>query len=157
MPFGLTGAPAEFSHMTALKLHDLIAKELIELFVDDGSMAANIFEEMMDKLHKIFQRIRETGLSLSAKKTKLFMTQAVFAGATVRPKGVQLDLAKLTAVVNWEQPPNALNLAGFLGLTGWFRDLIKGYATVKKPLRDLLRDVDIPQQAMLSYPCNVRL
>jgi hypothetical protein len=34
-----------------------------------------------------------------AKKTKLFMTEAVFAGSTVGPKGVSLDLRKLTTVV----------------------------------------------------------
>ena len=32
------------------------------------------------------------------------MTETMFAGATVGPKGVQPDLAKLLAIVNWEQP-----------------------------------------------------
>ena len=48
------------------------------------------------------------------------MTEMVFAGATVRPNGVQPDLKKLTAIVNWKTPENATALAGFLGLTGWF-------------------------------------
>jgi hypothetical protein len=68
MPFGLTGAPSEFAHLTATKLHDLITK-IMELFVDDGGAAANRFEEMMEKLRTIFQCIRDTGLSLSASKT----------------------------------------------------------------------------------------
>ena len=38
------------------------------------------------------------------------------------------DLKKLTAIVNWKTLENATALAGFLGLTGWFRDLIMGYA-----------------------------
>ena len=100
MPFGLTGAPSTFAHMTAQHLHDLLAQEIMELFVDDGGAAADTFEEMMTKLVTIFGRIRERKLSLSASKSKLFMTTAVFAGATVGPKGVQPDLAKLTAVVN---------------------------------------------------------
>ena len=54
------------------------------------------------------------------------MTNMVFAGASVGPKGVQPDLKKLTAIVNWKTPENATALAGFLGLTGWFHDLIKG-------------------------------
>jgi len=87
------------------------------------------------------------------------MTEAVFAGAHVGPGGVSLDSAKLTAVVNWKIPEDASHLEGFLGLTAYFRDLVKGYAALEKPLRDLLRAVDIPnstkksvyQQIMRNY------
>ena len=58
---------------------------------------------------------------------------------------MQPDLAKLTAVINWKQPDTALNLLSFLGLTGHFRDLIKGYAKIEGPLRDLIKQVDIPK------------
>jgi transposase InsO family protein len=74
------------------------------------------------------------------------MTEIVFAGATVGPKGVQPDLKKLTAIVNWKIPENATALAGFLGLTGWFRDLIIGYAKKEQPLRDLLRGIELPEK-----------
>ena len=56
------------------------------------------------------------------------------------------DLKKLTAIVNWKIPENATALAGFLGLTGWFRDLIIGYAKKEQPLRDLLREVELPNK-----------
>ena len=96
------------------------------------------------KLHQIFTRVCERGLSLSTSKSKFFMMTAVFAGATVGPKGVQPDLSKLTAIVNWKTPETALNLASFLGLTGWFRDLIKDYAKIETLLRNLIREVDLP-------------
>lgn len=146
MPFGLTGAPSTFAHMTATRMHDLIATEIMELFVDDGGTAADTFEEMMEKLGKIFASVRKHNLSLSASKCELFMTTMVFAGASVGPTGVQPDLSKLTAIVNWKTPEDALALAGFLGLTGWFRDLVLGYAKKEQPLRDLLRSVDLPEK-----------
>jgi hypothetical protein len=86
------------------------------------------------------------GLSLSASKSEFFMTEIVFAGATVGPKGVQPDLQKFTAIVNWKTPEDAAALARFLGLTGWFRDLILGYAKQAKPLQDLLRQVELPEK-----------
>ena len=146
MPFGLTGAPSTFADLTANNMHDLLAEEVMELFVDDGGAAADSFEEMMGKLTKIFTRVRERNLSLSASKCELFMKEMVFAGASVGPKGVQPDLKKLTAIVNWKIPDNATALAGFLGLTGWFRDLVKGYAKKEQPLRDLLREVELPEK-----------
>jgi hypothetical protein len=146
MPFGLTGAPSTFGHMTATRMHELIADGTMELFVDDGGAAANTFKEMMEKLTRIFTAIRKHNLSLSASKCELFMTTMVFAGASVGPKGVQPDLSKLTAIVNWKVPEDALALVGFLGLTGWFRDLILGYAKKEQPLRDLLRKVEMPEK-----------
>ena len=133
-----------FAKMTADNMYDLLADEVMELFVDDGGAAANSFDEIMDKLTRIFTRVHEKKLSLSASKCELFMTEMVFAGATVGPKGVQPDLKKLTAIVNWKTPMTAAELTSFLGLTGWFRDLIKGYAKKEQPLR--LREVEMPDK-----------
>ena len=142
--FGLTGAPSTFASLTSKHMHELLTDGTMELFVDDGGAAADTFNEMMDKLRRIFTRIREWGLSLSASKSEFFMTKMVFAGATVGPNGVQPDLKKLTAIVNWKIPENATALAGFLGLTGWFRNLIPAYARKEKLLHDLLSEVELP-------------
>ena len=139
MPFGLTGAPSTFAEMTATHLHDLLADFTMELFVDDGGCSADSVDEMMGKLERIFQRCRERKLSLSPSKCRLFMTETTFAGATVGPQGVQPDLTKLTAVVSWPQPMDALNLESFLGLTSHFRDLIQNYSKREGPLRDLVK------------------
>ena len=145
LPFGLTGAPSTFTSLTSKHMHKLLMDGTIELFVDDGGAAADTFVEMMGKLEHIFTCIREWGLSLSASKSEFFMTKMVFAGATVGPNGMQLDLKKLTAIVNWKIPEDAAALAGFLGLTGWFHDLIPAYAHKEKPLCDLLWEVELPQ------------
>ncbi|KIJ61056.1 hypothetical protein HYDPIDRAFT_97521 [Hydnomerulius pinastri MD-312] len=102
----------------------------MELFVDDsgGGCTADSFEEMLEKLQYIFQCFREHKLSLSPTKSRLFMEETVFAGATIGPNGIKPDLAKLTAIVKWEQPTDALNLELFLGLTSHFRGLIQNYA-----------------------------
>jgi len=142
---GWTGTPTTFSKVVTDKVHDLLADNTLELFVDDGGTADNSFNGMMNKLRTIFQWCRDHKLSLSPTKCRLFMTETTFAGATVGPQGVQPDTAKLTAVVNWTQPNDALNLASFLGLTGHFRDLIRGYAKIEGPLRDLMKMVELPK------------
>jgi hypothetical protein len=133
MPFRLTGAPSTFAHTTATHLHDLLINT-IELFVDDRGTVADNFEEMMRKLTRLLDRVRERNLSLSAKKMKFFMTKAVFAGGMVGPEGVTPDLAKLTAIVEFPQPEDGLQLSSFLGITGHFHDLIQDYAKIKGPL-----------------------
>ena len=147
MPFGLTGAPATFAHVIAEKLGDLLPKLDIELLVDDGGMAGDEFDNMMERTRQFFTRVRESSPLLSAKKSEFFMTNIIFAGARVGPGGVQPDNTKLTAVVNWCEPTDLLNLSRFLGLTGYFRDLVKGYAKIAQPLTDLVRGAAIPRDS----------
>ncbi|KIJ15365.1 hypothetical protein PAXINDRAFT_42413, partial [Paxillus involutus ATCC 200175] len=85
-------------------------------YVDDTGMAGDNFEEKLGRLRKFFERVREKKLSLSPQKTRLFMTEAVFAGARVGKDGIKPDLAKLTAIANWDVPPTVHNLMQFLGL-----------------------------------------
>ncbi|VDC04527.1 unnamed protein product, partial [Peniophora sp. CBMAI 1063] len=159
MPFGLTGAPSTFAHMTATALHDLLLEAVMELFVDDGGCAADTFGDMMDKLRRVLTRVRERKLSLSATKTVLFAVRAVFAGAMVGPEGVSPDTAKLSAIVDWPIPESAAELESFVGLTGHFRDLIRDYARIEGPLRNILRRVPMPskpskaayRRAMLAF------
>lgn len=91
MPFGVTGGPSEFGHVTGERFHDLIATSLLELFVDDGGMASDSFEEGITKLRALLDRVRRERMSLSPSKLKLFMSEAVFAGAQVGPQGVSPD------------------------------------------------------------------
>jgi hypothetical protein len=155
MLFGLTGAPTAFAGMTAVHPHDLIADETLEIFIDDAGTAADTFDDMIGKLTKILDRVREQKLSLSATKSQLFMSEAIFAGAQIGQCGVLPDLAKLTAVVDWKRPATALNLVSFLGLTGHFRDLVKGYARIEGPLRNLLSKVMLPQPCTKTTYCHI--
>lgn len=147
MPFGLTGAPSTFAHVTADKLGDLLASLELELFVDDGGMAGDEFEEMLGHTVVFLECVHATRMSLSGKKSMFFTTEMVFAGSKVRPDSVQADNTKLTVVVDWRQPPDLLNLSSFLSLTSYFRDLVKGYAKMAQPLSDLLCSVAIPKDA----------
>jgi len=147
LPFSLTGAPTTFAHVTAEKLGDLLPKLSIKLLVDNGGMAGDDFEGLLDRTRQFLTRIRESHLSLSVKKSEFFMTEIIFAGSLVGPDGVKPDATKITAVVDWRQPPDVLNLSRFLGLTGHFRDLVKGYAKIAQPLTDLVRGVNVPKNA----------
>ena len=81
MPFGVTGGPSKFGHVTAERFHNLVVKLILELFIDDGGAAMNSFEEGMSKLKILLERVHREKMSLSPSKLKLFMSKAVFSGA----------------------------------------------------------------------------
>ena len=147
MPFRLTSAPATFTHVITEKLGDLLPKLDIELLVDNGGMAGDEFDSMMECTRQFFTRFCESSLSLSVKKSEFFMTNIIFAGTRVGPGSVQPDNTKLTTVVDWCKPPDLLNLSRFLSLTGYFCDLVKGYAKIAQPLTDLVCGAAIPRDS----------
>lgn len=42
-------------------------------------------------------------------------------------------------MIDWRNSSSTTNLRGFLGLTGFYRKFIKGYATIATPLTSLLK------------------
>jgi hypothetical protein len=72
------------------------------------------------------------------------MKSIIFGGARVGQDGIRPDLAKIAVVAEWLVPQNLLELMHFLGLTGYFRSLIKDYARIAAPLTDMLRNLDKP-------------
>ena len=100
MPFGVMGGPSEFRHVTGECFYDLIAETVLELFVDNGGMALDSFEEGMTKLKALLDHVHREKMSLSPSKLKVFMTEAVFVGAQVGPQVVSPDSSKLMAIIN---------------------------------------------------------
>jgi hypothetical protein len=140
MPQGLQGSPATHQVNTATAFHDLI-NEFMDVWMDDFFFGGDDFEEMLGRLERLLMRAKEFKVRFSPSKTKLFVSKVVVGGHELSIEGMAPDPGKVAAIRAWPKPKSVIQVMGFLGTCGYFRNRIKSYALISGPLYDLTRDI----------------
>lgn len=138
MPFGLVNAPSVFQRTINKILSEAKIKYAI-VYMDDILIPAKDFSEGLQRLEEVLGLLKKGGLTLKLSKCHFFQSQIDFLGFEVSCKGIRPGTRKTDAVSKFPEPKNQHEVRQFLGLSGFFRRFIKGYALIASPLSDLLR------------------
>ncbi|KAL0448590.1 UNVERIFIED_CONTAM: Retrovirus-related Pol polyprotein from transposon.6 [Sesamum latifolium] len=138
MPFGLTNAPAPFMSLMNKMLQPFLVQFVI-VFIDDILIYSSSHEEHEQHLRTVLHLLREKQLYAKFSKCEFWMEEIAFLGHVVLKKGVQPDLTKVKAILEWEPPKNVSEVQSFLGLAGYYRRFVKDFSVVMKPLTNLLK------------------
>ena len=136
MLFGLTNAPATFQRLMEKVLVNLTPHKCL-CYLDDIIIVGKTFQEALDNLKDIFQRLREAHLKLKPKKCSIFQTHVSYLGHVLSEEGLSCDNSKIETVQTWPTPTNKREVRSILGLIGYYRRLISRFAEVAKPLTRL--------------------
>jgi transposase InsO family protein/predicted aspartyl protease len=136
LSMGLCNAPSQFQRLMDLVLAGLTYESCL-VFLDDIICFSRSFEEHLKRLGTIFERLAQANLKLRASKCQLFKTKVRFLGYIVSSAGIATDPEKIRVVANWPTPRNLHEVRSFLGLSGYYRKHVYGYADTAKALHML--------------------
>ncbi|KAI9035588.1 reverse transcriptase family protein [Aspergillus affinis] len=91
----------------------------------------------------VLERLQQAGLQVAIYKCKFHVTRTKYLGFIISTEGIEVDSAKIAAIVNWATPTTVKGVQSFLGFYNFYRRFIRGYSRIARALNRLTRR-DVP-------------
>ena len=151
MPFGLCNAPATFQRLMERAMGELNLRDCL-IYLDDIIIFSDTFEQHLDRLEAVFERLHTYNLKLKASKCEFFKPEVTYLGHVVSEDGIKTDAEKIRVLKDWPIPKCLKDVRKFLGFAGYYRRFVKGFASVVRPLNDLLVGYSTKKPAKKKTP-----
>ena len=137
MPMGMCGSANSFQRCVELVFRGLNWRTLL-VYMDDIICFGRTFEETLERLEEVFQRLVNANLKHKPKKCCLFQKDVSFLGYRVTAEGIMPEISKVEYIQAIPVPRNLTELRHFLGYLGYYRRFIKGFSERAAPLNRLM-------------------
>jgi len=139
MFFGLMNSPATFQAMMNELLRDLINTGKVAAFIDDVIVETETEEGHDELVVEVIRRLEENDLYVKPEKCKWKVREVGFLGVVIGPEGIKMEEEKIKEVLEWPTPKCVKDVQKFLGLANYYRQFIEGFASIARPLHDMVK------------------
>ena len=136
MPFGLCNAPATFQHLMNHILRKYLGNFTL-VYLDDIIIYSKTWKGHLNHLRLVFETLKGAGLMVKVKKYEFVKKELKFLGHIISREGIRTDPEKIEKMVNIGPPKNFKELRSRLGLFSFYRQYIKGFLGITKPMYEL--------------------
>ncbi|GBO22082.1 Retrovirus-related Pol polyprotein from transposon opus [Araneus ventricosus] len=137
MPFGLRNAAASFQKVMNSALSEY--REFCKAYLDDIAIFSCDWDTHLKHLDVVLSKLTELKFTVNVKKCIFAKTQLKYLGHIIGAGRHELDPEKLRAIEIIERSRTKSALKSALGLFNYYRNYIKNYAEIAKPLTDLTK------------------
>lgn len=134
LAFGLCNAPAYFQQTMLAVLGDLVGV-CCQVFIDDIIIFSKTHAQHVLDVEKVLRRLKDANLFVNLAKCSFAQQEVKFLGHVISKGGeVRMDPALVEKVRNMPLPTTVTEVRSFLGLAGFYRRMLKDFATITDPL-----------------------
>lgn len=136
MPFGLSCAPEVYQ-----MIMDSIFEDCpdIDPYFDDVMVYSKSIEDHYEKLKKVFQIARESGLKFNKDKAQIAVPKLQYLGHIISTDGLSPDPNKVSAITQFPVPTTKQKLMRFLGMATYLMKFVPKFSQETSILRNLLK------------------
>jgi len=150
MGFGMCNAPATFQRLMELALSGLTWQEVM-VYVDDIVLYSKTFDQHIETIRRVFDRLRKAGLKLNRKKSAFAQRRIKFLGHIVDNGGISPDPEKVSAVLQIPSPSSSTEVRRFVGILSFYRRFIHDFSETAAPLHA----ISLKSNFLWSEECEV--
>jgi len=136
---GLLNSPWYFQSIMEREVFPTLIHRIMEIYIDDLLTWAKDIDELCENLKKIFQCLRDKGMTLNPEKCEFGLSEVEFVGHLIDETGITFAKDKIKQVADMPVPTTKGELKRFLGLGGYFRNHVEDYAHLTGPLNAMLQ------------------
>ena len=136
VPFSLAQAPAYFQELMTGILMDF---PFTIAYLDDIIIFSKTPQEHLSHICMVFEKRKTANLSMKKSKCNFFSKEIQYLGHILSATGIRPLPSKTHAIQHMNPPTMPKQVRAFLGLVGYYRKFIKGFAKIAKLLTLLTR------------------
>jgi len=137
--FGLTNSPTTFQAIMNDILRDLINTGEVAAFMDDVLVGTEEEERHDEIVEEVLRRMEENNLYVKPEKCTWKVREIDFLGLVMRSEEIKMQEKKVVGVLEWPRPKTVKEVQKFLGLANYYRQFIKDFAKIAKPMHNLVK------------------
>jgi len=139
MFFGLTNSPVTFQAMINELLRNFINTEKVAAFIDNVIVGTETEEGHDELVAEVIWRLEENNLYVKLEKCKWKVKEVEFLRVVIEPEGIKMEEGKVKGVLEWLTPKCVKDVQKFLGFANYYCQFIKGFASIARPLHDMMK------------------
>ena len=129
--FGLAQVPAYFQELMTSVLKDFNS---MIAYLDNIIIFSETPQGHLSHIRKVFKKLHSAKLSMKMSKCNFFSKEIQYLGHILSATGIQPLPSKTHTIQHMQPPTIPKQVQMFLGLVGYYRKFIKGFAKIAKLL-----------------------
>ena len=134
---GLTSAPASFARTMQRIFSKQVAKNDLEVYLDDVLAYSKDHNEMLRTLDEAMQSLIDSGMKINIEKCQFGIKKLTYLGFELDKDGYKPDPIKSEGITKVNEPSTLKGVRSFMGMANFYRLLIPKFSQLTKPLTKL--------------------